>query len=302
MKKELENIEQRIRCYQKFGIWQPAYIDYKGWINNFKTKDEKKIAYLLLNFFLFFPSNMVDRLLIHSFNLSRNLLQNHIPKWSDRSIKEKCYFSYIPGEIYNPTDSGHRYVTKIRNLLNLDQEMLIDYKDIPNILDFNKEPIAIIFVDDFIGTGNQCVKAWTKNSVNQFSETLQDISNKSNHIFIYNTLIANSKGYRNIKNNCKNLNLFTTHILGDEYNIFNKKCFCWQGDEDLYKRSISMILEISTRIGIPNREGKYPVDVKGFASQGLALAIEEAPPDAVPAIFYWCQNGWTPLVKRNYVR
>ena len=297
------DVIKRARFFQKLHVWPPPTIlDFKGWLNNFKFETEKAIAYRLLNFFMFYPQQMADKLLLYALNLSGNFLSNHLTNWQNNNFKNRCFYSYFPGEIPNPSDSGLRFITKIRNHLNVDEKRLIEFKNIPKVLQQNKEPIVIIFVDDFIGTGNQCIKAWSKHKFNNSNETLEQISKHNNHLFVYVALIANKIGYHRITSKCDNLHLSVSHILGDDYNLFNPNCFCWNGNKELFEEGTNFILSKSHEIGIPDNNGKYPVDARGFNAQGLALAIEDIPPDAVPAIFYWCQDNWIPLIKRSYKR
>lgn len=43
-------------------------------------------------------------------------------------------------------------------------------------------------------------------------------------------------------------------------------------------------------------------DEKGFNKQGLAIAFEHGTPDAIPALFYWETEDWTPLINKVYIR
>ena len=93
-----------------------------------------------------------------------------------------------------------------------------------------------------------------------------------------------------------------THIIGPEYNLFKKECFCWKNDEQLYLQGTELILRKSKELGIPFKNGNDTQDVRGFDEQGLALAFEHGAPDAIPSFFYWCHDNWTPLIKKSYKR
>ena len=132
--------------------------------------------------------------------------------------------------------------------------------------------------------------------------TLADLCMKIPHNIFYAPLVINHDGYRRIKANCHNLNLETVHILDDEYNLFNSKCLCWNNDPNLYKRGTEMILRKSRVVGIPEDDVRNPLYIRGLQEQGLAIAFEHGIPDACPPFFYWDQNGWTPLIKKQYPR
>ena len=122
------------------------------------------------------------------------------------------------------------------------------------------------------------------------------------HRIFYAPLVMNEQGYRQIKTNCSGLNLETIHVLGDEYNLFSPKCLCWKNDPDLYTRGTEMILRKSREVGIPEDSLRNPLYLKGLQAQGLAIAFGHGIPDACPPFFYWDQNGWTPLIIKQYPR
>jgi hypothetical protein len=179
----------------------------------------------------------------------------------------------------------------------------VDYSLLYLYLENANKSTPIIFVDDFVGSGAQCYKAWNENRGGRGSYTLSEIASQTNHIFIYAPLVANHIGYTQIKQNCKGLELVTCHILSAEYNLFDSSCICWNNDNELYTKGITLILNKSREQGIPFTCGKNEVDVKGFCNQGLALAFASGgAPDAIPAFFYWCSDTWTPLIKKEYKR
>ena len=63
-----------------------------------------------------------------------------------------------------------------------------------------------------------------------------------------------------------------------------------------------MILRKSREVGIPEDSLRNPLYLKGLQAQGLAIAFGHGIPDACPPFFYWDQNGWTPLIIKQYPR
>jgi hypothetical protein len=132
--------------------------------------------------------------------------------------------------------------------------------------------------------------------------TLKQIHLLQEHEFVYAPLIVNESGFNVISSYCEFLICTPCHILGPEYNLFHPSCYCWQGKRYLFEAGTEMILRKSREIGIPSTDGKDTRDEKGFGKQGLALKFEHGAPDAIPAFFYWCHEGWIPLFKKNYKR
>ncbi|GHU55666.1 hypothetical protein FACS189442_3510 [Spirochaetia bacterium] len=252
---------------------------------------------------MFYPNSMLDQMLNAVIGYCGEFFSSHIANWQHEDFKRRCYYTFIPGETINPTDSGHTYVRKLRNKLGVPEERIKDYRSLYDILDDEKDTLPVVFVDDFVGSGAQCCTAWNCNREGRSKYTLSEIALQSNHKFIYAPLVANYIGYDRIKRNCKGLELVTCHQLSNEYNLFDPLCICWENNNELYNRGIELILNKSREQGIPFTMGKAVVDAKGFDEQGLALAFDDdGVPDAIPAFFYWCSDTWTPLIKKEYKR
>mgnify|MGYP001575716458 CR=1 FL=1 len=289
--------------FQQVHVWPlSSSINYEGWLSNFQTTEDKHIAECILDFFTYFPSAMVDKMLRNTVGQAGYYLSQRFPNWRHSDFMNRCYYSFIPGEHPHPTDSGHIFVRKLRDVIGISEDRIIDYAELHTLLLNSKEPLPVLLVDDFIGTGNQCVKAWSVTMQASSGKTLEMISKQGGHAFAYVSLIANKSGYQRIANSCSALQLCSAHVLGVEYNLFNKECLCWQSDEDLYTKGTELILRKSKEIGVPDNAGANELDARGFGMQGLALAFEHGAPDAIPGFFYFCDHDWIPLIKKRYKR
>ena len=303
-KRKIENLTiKRAKFFQTVHAWPDnEEFNYKGWLTNFKTEKDKELACLILDFFICYSEKMVNKMFTSAIEKAGAKLAQLIPDWQHSDFYNRCIYSYIPGEQPNISDSGFNFASKLKNVLDVPEVRLFDYMQIPKVLDSLGKPTPVILVDDFIGSGAQCSKAWNNNVFVYNNKTLKEISIDGRHIFIYAPLIVNSIGYERIKRECPDLFLTPTHILGPEYNLFNPECFCWKGDPILYASGVEMILRKSSEIGIPSTNGKHTQDEKGFGMQGLALKFSHGAPDAIPSFFYWCHNNWVPLFKKTYTR
>lgn len=276
--------------------------NYKGWLNNFVDKYDKELASLIIDFFNYYPENMVDQMLRTSVGRAGYELSKHFSDWKHEDFKNRCYYSFIPGEDQNTSDSGYLFTRKLKNALKIPEERFIDYRDLHSFLESCKVPIPIIFVDDFVGSGQQCYRAWCINMGGFNNLTLKQISLTYNHKFIYSPLIINQKGFDLLKNYCDGLILTPAHIINEEYNLFNQNCICWKGEKKYFEDGVNLILKKSKELGIPSTDGKSVNDEMGFNKQGLAIAFEHGAPDAIPAIFYWETENWAPLINKVYSR
>lgn len=298
---ELKETKERARFFQVVHAWPlTEELNYIGWLKNFTTEADRRIASLILDFFTYYPVEMVKQMLRVSVGQAGQSLVNHFDDWKHSDFKYRCIYSSIPGETPNPSDSGN-YFTRILRDLGVAENQIVEYKEIPDVLVKLSKPTPVIFVDDFVGSGNQIVKAWNVNKCNN-GKSLREMSEQDKHVFVYAPLIVNHMGYDRIKRDCPTLILSTPHILGPEYNLFNPKCFCWRNDEDLFNAGVELILRKSKELGIPSTYGISSQDEKGFGAQGLALKFAHGAPDAIPSFFYWCHDNWIPLFTKNYQR
>ncbi len=302
----MDIIEETIERYNYFRDVQTCPLsdkfNYKGWLSNFKDNYEKELACLMLDFFNYYPENMVDQMLRTSVGRAGYELSNYFPDWEHEDFKTRCFYSFIPGEDPNTSDSGYLFTRKLKNALKIPEERFIDYRDLHKLLESAKVPLPVVFVDDFVGSGSQCYKAWCRNKGGTDNLNLEQISKKYNHKFIYAPLIINYKGYELLQNYCEGLILSPAHIINEEYNLFNKNCICWRNNNQYFEDGVELILKKSKELGIPSTDGKSVNDEKGFNKQGLAIAFEHGAPDAIPAIFYWETNNWVSLIKKVYLR
>lgn len=294
----------RYKYFRDVQLWPLTNeFNFQGWLKNFESNiQDYELACHIMDFFNYFPKNIVDQMLISSVGRAGYELSRFFLDWKHSDFKKRCIYSFIPGEIQNPSDSGNLFMRKLRDVLEIEEDRFIDFSVIHDFLESSKVPIPVVFVDDFVGSGMQCYTAWCLTEGGRHNKTLSNISLKSGHKFVYAPLIVNKKGYDFIKMNCNDLILSPSHIIGPQYNLFDPSCICWKGDLALYKSGIELILRKSNELGIPSTNGTHVNDEKGFHEQGLALAFEHGVPDAVPAFFYWNADGWTPLIKKTYKR
>ena len=129
-----ETIE-RARFFQTVQAWPLSdELNYDGWLKNFDTDNDKYIACLILNFFTYYPAKMVDQMLKVSVGHAGQILSHYFTDWKHSDFKDRCLYSFIPGETQNPSDSGHTFTSKLREVLGIPEDRIIYYRDIPQAL------------------------------------------------------------------------------------------------------------------------------------------------------------------------
>ena len=298
---EFKRTIEKCNFFRSSQAWPvTAKIDYNGWINNF-SDDEKEIAAIILDFFVFFTDNMIDELVNAAVCQASYAIKKKIAGWNYGNLYTDCWYSYMPGT-YRASESGHIFPRKLNKRLDIPTSLIIDHHDLRTKVASATDPMVVIMVDDFVGSGEQCIDLWNRHREGPpgtYPQTFGEICREKRHTVIYAPLVANQQGYKRIVQQCDGLSITPVHILGDEYNIFNRKCPCWRGDDMLYQQGVNLMIRKSKELGI-SMCYKDEVSVKGYWGQGLALAFYDSVPDAIPAIFYWDKNNWKPLVHRKF--
>jgi len=295
---------EKAKFYQEMGLWpRTIKLNYGRWLNNFTDEADRKIAEKILDFFVYYSSDLVDQLLIAVIGKCGYLIKEKNPTWNHHMFKTHICYSFVPGEHPHPTDSGNLFTRKVRDVLHIPEGNIKDFKELSDMMR-RVDNMKIILVDDFVGTGFQCCTAWNKPARKDASyPAFCDIVKSGGHEVYYAPLIMNHVGYEEITSRCDGLQLVTMHILGEDYSLGSPNCFCWKKDPNAFLKGIELIERKSKELGIPMDNDLDPRYWMGLKGQGLALAFEHGMPDACPSFFYWNKPGvWNPLIEKEYNR
>lgn len=285
-------------------LWPPhRQIDASGWLSNFH-ENELDHAVHLLNALLYYSDALVNEMLVAAFQglsaymgCARQPLARAQAMW--RSFVDEVFVTHISGEVPSTTDSGHLFARKMRDLLNLPEDHVVDP---PQALAAVLEGRArrVVFVDDFIGTGNQFVATWQRLYLFglNFTASFQLIS-QLRHVQIYLCpVICTEFALTNVlRPNCPGLILNPAHMLSSAYGALSPDSVVWPAR--LKATSRDFLKQTGERAGLPDTDGRDVHDWQGFHKLGLTLAFSHGVPDATLPIYYWSQNGWKPLIRKR---
>ena len=277
---------------------------FENWLDNFQDPEDKKIAAHILNFFIYFPDEIIDQMLRTAVGRCGYYFSKLDSTWTHQSFKNNCWYSFVQGEnADDATDSGFIFTRKLREQLNIPDERILKYEGLFKKLEDNASvPQNVILVDDFVGSGAQTDKAWNVHRLGRLNLTLSEHEKNFHHRIVYAPLVVNEMGLSRINRNCPNLHLEYIHKLGFEYSLLNVNGLCWNGDDVKYRKFKELLLRVAAQEGIPNTRGAHVNDILGFGEQCLSLAFSHGIPDACSAFFYWETATWKPLKKRPYHR
>jgi hypothetical protein len=289
-------IEDKCQFFRTFQIWPiENKFDPMGWLSNFTDK-ELPYALHMLDSFLYYPEIFVDELLVASFQkLCKLILGDSNGKQNWDVFLDECIISWVPGERPNPTDSGHVFARKARQILGIPETNIVAPLDILK----NNVQKPIVLLDDFVGSGAQCRDLWDGTTLSYNGSSFSSLATSHNLNVYYCPLICNKLGLDEITKKCSKLILSPVHVLDSRYNLLNPEN--WPAN--LRDGAIEFIKAKSLSLDdISDLNGGYAIkktDWQGFGKQGLAFGFYYGPPDATLPIFYSKSRDWKPLIERS---
>lgn len=287
--------------FQDVHLWPlNSDFNYKRWLENFEDGDDRDIARIILDGFVYIPDSHIEQLFKTVIGKCGYYFMKADPNWTHDSFYNNCIYSFVPGSRISAADSGFIFGRMLREVLHIHEGKVVDTSALMRLLISSKEPINVVLVDDFVGSGEQCGEAWNEFGVNQYGLTLSDIVEEKHHRVIYAPLIVNYIGKQRIIENCKGLHIEYIHLLGKEYCLFEKNSIFWRNNDSLYAKWIDLHQRISKQEGFENTNGIAADDERGYRQQGLAIAFKHGIPDACPPLFHSESDIWKPIIKRHY--
>lgn len=265
-----------------------------GWLSNFEN-DERDHAVHLLNAFLYYSGDLIDELFKAAFQqLNRHVVPINGPyvaaqaAW--RQFRSDVIVTHVTGEEPSNTDSGYLFARKARQVLGIAEDNIVAPEVALQRLS-DSGPRPVLFVDDFVGSGDQFITTWERDIELRDGSTLsfERFCGISGASFYYCPLFIGSRGKDAIERACPAAVLCPAHFLSDRYSALSDESIVWP---DHLRASAHDFLEnASRRAGI--------VSWKGYHDQALTIAFEHGVPDATLPLYYHDGNGWTPLIKRT---
>jgi hypothetical protein len=271
-------------------------LDPRAWLSNFKGT-ELPYAEALLNSFVYLSNAMCDALLVSNFNK----LSLHCAKSSRddadvlwREFREKCVVTFVQGETPNSSDSGLAYARKARQLLGISEDRILPPGEALTLLT-RRSAMHVIFVDDFVGSGQQFIHTWHRKYSHLGGRSFADQHKLGPHKYYYCPLVCTQIGANSINKYCNGISLEPSYVLDHHYSALDANSVLWP--TSCRSGGPEFVRSASLRAGIA--EDNSVDDWRGFHHLGLALAINDNVPDATLPLFRWEQNGWKPLMRRR---
>ena len=285
-----ESLIEKCEYFSSIGIWpSKVTLDPERWLSNF-LPGEMDHALYLLNAFMYFDSALVDQI----FSTALRTVGREMTAEQWKEFVDTLFVTIVTGEEPSVTDSGHLYARKARSL-GIPQERIINPQQATDLIQGGFDG-PLVFVDDFVGSGNQFKTTWHRPNRTQF-DSLKDLAPLFSAKFYYCPAFCTEFGLQQLERECPEVTVNPGVFIPNSYGALNPDSVVWP--KRLKSTSEEFIRSTSERAGIPDTGGTHPDDWRGFASLGLTIAFDGSVPDATLPMIYWEQNGWRPLMRRK---
>lgn len=280
-----ERLLKRERQFRSFQIWPLSKrLDIRRWLGNF-NQEEQQVATWLASRFTFFAEEPTNALFASS--VQRLFNSKRTSAATAGSPLTNVAFVAVEGENPNASDSGNLFARKARDLGVSEDCILRPHEALSQSQRFR----AFVFIDDFVGSGNQMGDTWERiypitGSPTSFKQMASNPA-FADRYFAYCACICTQAGMTNLIARAPKLHISAAHVVNNEWNLASN----YSGGNDI----LAFLEETGRRAGYTADDGGED-DWLGFHQLGLGLAFNHGVPDATLPIFRSIRNGWQPLV------
>lgn len=278
------------------GIWEGIdRLRLYTWLNNFDTETEKYFAACILDALIYRSDDQTIALMTQLFQQTIDNLKN-----SDKppSGTPDDWFTALQSEDIDPhiriipvirrndppTKSGPLLARYYRRHLHINQKWMIWPWNFKEELERNK---IFLFIDDFLGTGDQFIEFVDSFKIRMFL---------SGTYSIYAPLVAHQTGLDHVKSEIKELRLCPVEILDKKHNLFSDESN-WFRDHtgnNTPMKARMFFEDLIKKKKLPLRSDEYG----GYGNLSIAYCFNHATPDNCLPILWFKNNNWYPLFER----
>jgi hypothetical protein len=291
----VQAVLKKCELFSACSLWsREPQVRPRAWLNNFE-ETERPVAAVLLDHFVFFGAEATNYMLASTLRrLGAQVRESRGKDDLDRFTRN-AVFTPVLGEDPNPTDSGALFCRKVRQVIGIPDTRFVS---LGRAHELAAVGVPVIFLDDFIGSGDQMASTWERDV--GAGRSFRGLASSSRVDATYLALVGTERGCRRLRDDHPELRLLVAHVLDQSHSVFGIPSNPLRPDvDDLPNRVDQLLQKYQSALQLPpylstRRERKY-----GYSELGLLLAFEHSVPDAsLPLIWAGGPNGWTPLARR----
>lgn len=278
-------------------LWPAGHkVNLGGWLSNF-TQDEMPYAIALADSFIYLSEPVVDasisggvRAILSELSPLHAAAEERDDIWRD--FVEGVWVTFPEDENPNVVDSGHIFVRKARQVLGLPESRIMAADDLAKRWKYGRPPRHILFLDDFLGSGDQMVKTWTRDRDVLGGKSIAGLAKECGYGgTVWYVPVLSTANNVEVEKHCPGLRVLPVNLLGAEYSANNHSSIIWP--EELRAGAEEFVKNASARAGIA------PKKIWGYGELALAVAFYHSVPDATLPLLHHRSDKWTPLIPRT---
>lgn len=289
----IKEITERCEELINLGIWSGIDIQrLRNWRANFKTDEEKYFSTCVLDSLIYRSEKQTVALIAQLFERALPDLARttKFPTGAGNEIIESLKYNSEPGirlvSVVQRTDPYTKSASVIgrymKRFFRVQEQWIIKPWGIKEQVTRGIE--VFVFIDDFLGTGDQFGKCIAKEDVAGFF---------SDACVVYAPLVAHLNGIDYLKNEYPELGLTAVEILDESYGLFSKRSGCFDDGVNSPETARKFYIELLEKNNIAS------LNPGGFGRLELVYAFQHAAPDNSLPILWWnASNEWSNLFDR----
>ncbi len=284
------------RCYDL--IWSDIWDDLdpaalRQWLKNFDSEELRYFAACTLDGLIYRSKNQTLALIKQLFQRSLSDLTRgdpspagHIDDWLSRLQGAADPGFRLVTAVRRkdpPTKSAHVVARYMKRNFEVVEDWIIKAWEVPK--HYSDGIRIFIFIDDFLGSGDQFATFFHDESLNSIKSWYP----------VYAPLVAHQDGISKLKTELPQVRVGAVETLTNFHGIFDPASRAFGDGINTPEGAQEFYFDLLSKKGIPLKG----TDRLGYGGLGIAFAFEHAAPDNSLPILWWRNSSeWQPLFPR----
>jgi len=291
----ISSVYERCEDFISNGIWTGIDIlDFQSWWANFSIPEDRYFAACILDSLIYRSKKQTISLIQHLFQRTiPDLVRlNPMPitapdNWIDllgSSCESGVRLVAAVKHDDPPTKSSHLIMRIMKQEFSINEDFMITPDQIEDFVLYGIN--VFIFIDDFLGTGDQFTEILIDEAVEPYLHT---------HYVAYVPLVAHETGVTHLNNVYPDLKLSSVELLDESNGLFHSSSCCFNDEANDNIIAKAYYYELLKRKDIKIQDQHR----RGFGKLELAYSFEHATPDNCLPILWWKHSQkFKPLFRR----
>lgn len=301
----IERVLQKCVALSEVGYWESeTRMPFRTWLENFEDPAERRLAALLLDNVLYFPTGAVDQLLMHAIRrIVSKLCRDGVIKareWGEALAQVR--FCPVQGDPPRVTDSGNEVCRRLKKLFRIGETSFLSAAEVVRHLESNR---CVVLVDDVIATGNQLTKTlqadWPDDE--GLRSSFEECVRAKGGVIACLTAFATRDALERLQDEFPEINVEVGHVLNVDETVFGMHEANGEPVTTARFEEVERFLsKHAPELQLPETLDKVEWRKFGFGRRGLLFACDMAVPDStVPML--WAEKDraipWRALLTRS---